>query len=99
VIITPAGDARPDWPAALLDLQRQDIAAAVILLDAASFRDETSAAMPALQDLLADHGIPISVIEKGYPFRPLVTIRRKRKVLKTLPGFGRVVEVEVEEEV
>ena len=99
VIITPAGDALPDWPAALLDLQRQDIAAAVILLDAATFRDETSAALPALQDLLADHGIPISVIEKGYPFRPLVTIRRKRKVLKTLPGFGRVVEVEVEEEV
>ncbi len=109
ILITPsAGDLRglrdleglgATWPADLPDLQRQDIAAAVILLDAASFRGETSAALPALQDLLADHGVPVSVIEKGYPFRPLVTIRRKRKVLKTLPGFGRVVEIEVEEEI
>ena len=103
ILITPAaGDLRglgASWPAALLDLQRQDIASAVILLDAASFQGEESAALPALQDLLADHGVPLSVIAKGYPFRPLITIRRRRKVLKTLPGFGRVVEVEVEEEV
>ena len=103
IVITPATGAPESpgagWPATLLDLQRQDIAAAVILLDAASFRGETSAGLPALHDLLADHGVPVSIIKKGYPFRPLVTIRRKRKVLKTLPGFGRVVEVEVEEEI
>jgi len=97
IVITPATGA--DWPAQLLDLRRQDIAPAGLLLDAASFRDETGDALPALQDLLADHNIPASVIARGFPFHPLAPIRRKRKVLKTLRGFGRVVEVEVEEEV
>ena len=101
ILITPAtGQGRDaDWLAQLLQLRRQDIAPAVILLDAASFRDETDPALPALEDLLADHNIPTVVIGKGYPFQPLPLFRRKRKVLKTLPGFGRVVEIEVEEEV
>jgi len=108
IVITPATDLRglrdleglgATWPAKLLDLRRQDIAPAVILLDAASFRDQPAATLPALQALLTDHDIPASVIAKGFPFRPLVTIRRKRKVLKNLGGFGRVIEVEIEEEV
>jgi hypothetical protein len=31
--------------------------------------------------------------------QPLERIRRQRRALKTLGGFGRVVEVEIEEEV
>jgi hypothetical protein len=38
-------------------------------------------------------------VAKGYPFTPLVMIKRKRKILKTLPGFGKVIAIEVEEEV
>ncbi len=87
------------WPAQLLELHRQEIAPAAILIDAASFREETNPHLSSLQDLLANHQIPTTLIKKGYPFQPLTLFRRKRKVLKTLPGFGRVVEVEVEEEV
>ena len=52
-----------------------------------------------LQNLLADYGVFSRTIAQGYPFIPLVTIKRKRKVLKTLFGTGRVITVEVEEEI
>jgi hypothetical protein len=38
-------------------------------------------------------------VAQGFPFRPLERIRRQRRELKTLAGFGRVVEVDVEEEI
>ena len=50
-----------------------------------------------MADLLADHQIPSHVIDQSYIFRPLVPIKRKRTVLKTLSGSGRVVAVEIEE--
>lgn len=99
VTITPSLDQA--WVGELLRLKRRDIAAAVLLLDAASFAP--AAAPPSLPldafcGLLADHGIPIHVIDRSYIFRPLIPIKRKRTVYKTL-GTGRVVAVEVEEEV
>ncbi len=98
ILIAPV-DKDAEWPAQLLEFHRQEIAPAVILIDAASFREEANPRLAALRDLLANHQIPTTLIKKGYPFQPLTMFRRKRKVLKTLPGFGRVVEVEVEEEV
>ncbi len=104
ILITPILPAPSDaadvaWMAELLQLRRQDIAAAAILLDAASFQDAPNPGLSALRDRLANHQVPTTIITKGYPFQPLPMFRRKRRVLKTLPGFGRVVEVEVEEEV
>ena len=107
ILITPVGGAASsssglphrdaDWIAALLQLRRQDIAPAVILLDAASFRGEANPGLASIRELLANHDIPTTVIAQGYPFHSLGLFRRKRRVLKTLPGFGRVVEMEVEE--
>ncbi len=104
ILITPVSSADLEgldaaWLAELLRLRRQAIAPAAILIDAASFQNAPNPALASVRDLLADHEIPAIVIAKGYPFHPLGMFRRKRKVLKTLPGFGRVVEVEVEEEV
>ncbi len=103
VAITPSLD--PAWVGEMLRLRRRDIAAAVLLVDAASFTAPSTAAPPpapfrlaALCDLLADHAIPTHLIDRSFVFRPLIAIKRKRTVYKTL-GTGRVVAVEVEEEV
>ena len=55
--------------------------------------------LDGLQNLLADYGVFSRTIAQGYPFTPLVSIKRKRKVLKTLFGTGRVITVEIEEEI
>lgn len=101
VAITPSPD--PAWVGEMLRLKRRDIAAAALLVDAASF----AAAPPppgappplaALSGLLADHAIPAHLIDRSFVFRPLIPIKRKRTVYKTL-GTGRVIAVEIEEEV
>ena len=98
LLITPVGPQRqPDWLPMILALRRQDVAPAVILLDAASFLGQANPVLPVTETLLADLDVPTTVVAQGYPFQPLGLIHRRRKVLKTLPGFGRVVEVEVEE--
>lgn len=114
VVITPS--LATDWIGEMLRLKRRDIAAAALLVDAASFAPTATAAVPAgllagapanathpsqleaLCGLLADQGIPTHLIDHSYVFRPLIPIKRKRTVYKTL-GFGRVIAVEVEEEV
>ncbi len=99
LVITPA-TAAAAWPGELLRLQRRDIAPAALLLDAASFGDPSAPAadLPALAALLADQGIPHHIITKAYDFQPLIKITRRRRVLKTLSGTGRVIAVDVEEE-
>lgn len=87
-----------NWVAELLQMRRRDIAPAALLIDAASFTGAVSAELPQLCNLLADQSIPAHVIDRRYVFRPTARIKRKRTVLKTL-GTGRVVPVEVEEEV
>jgi hypothetical protein len=52
-----------------------------------------------LRSLLAAQRIPNYVIAQGFPFRPVERIRRQKRDLKTLSAFGRVVPVEVVEEV
>ena len=95
--ITPSQDA--DWVGDMLRLKRRDIAPAVLLLDRASFIGEASREISTFCGLLADHAIPVHVIDKSYVFRPVAPIKRKRTVLKTLSGHGRVVAVEIEEEI
>ncbi len=106
LVITPSSE--PEWVGELLQYKRRDITAAVLLLDAASFSAQdpppTSPrkqveALGGLQNLLADTGVFSRTITQGYPFIPLVAIKRKRKVLKTLFGTGRVITVEIEEEI
>lgn len=99
VMITPSPDT--DWVGNMLQLKRRDIAIAALLVDAASFAAEAPSASSQLADLcalLANHGVPTHVIDRSYVFRPLIPIKRKRTIYKTL-GTGRVVAVEVEEEV
>ncbi|HEY51946.1 MAG TPA: DUF58 domain-containing protein [Caldilineae bacterium] len=112
-VLVITSSSQTDWVGELLQYQRRDITTAALLLDAASFtspREEGQAELPAtaegtegglagLQNLLADYGVFSRTIAQGYPFTPLVAIKRKRKVLKTLFGTGRVITVEMEEEV
>ncbi len=95
--ITPSQNS--DWVGEMLRLKRRDIAPAVLLLDRGSFLDQSSPELSAFGGLLADHNIPVHVIDKSYVFRPVAPLKRRRTVLKTLGGHGRVVPVEVEEEV
>jgi len=104
VVITPSLNS--DWIAPLLSLMRRGISPAAILLDRASFNgratdDESRQAgsVAALRSLLADQGIPSHVIRKGFPFHPLVRYKRRRTVYRVLRGTGRVIKMEVEEEV
>jgi len=99
VVITPSLSA--DWIAPLLPLMRRSIAPAAILLDRASFdgRDGEPGSVTALRGLLAEQGVPSHVIRKGFPFRPLIRYKRRRVVYKVLGGTGRVIAMEIEEEV
>ncbi|HIQ04910.1 MAG TPA: DUF58 domain-containing protein [Anaerolineae bacterium] len=103
-VITP--DNSSDWVPPLLMLQRQGLATAAILLDRASFllpEEETpprmAPSLDGLRGLLADHGVPGHVITHDFAFQPVIRYRRKRRELRVLPGTGRVISVEVEEEV
>lgn len=95
--ITPS--TQSDWVGELVHLRRQDVAVAALLLDASSFTGVSPEDVLAIQRLLAEQHTPTHIIAKGYPFRPLVTYKRKRTEYRTLWGTGRVIAVEVEEEV
>lgn len=99
VLITPAQD--PAWVAALLPLMARGNAPTVVLLDATTFDPPRGdpAAVLGLRSLLTRQRIPCTVLAQGFPFRPVVRIRRQRTELRTLPGFGRVIPMNVEEEV
>lgn len=101
-VITPSS--APDWVGRLLQLADQGNAPSALLLDAASFADSQgdarAAGAPArLQALLAEHAIPSHVIDSGFEFRPVHRITRTRQELRTLSATGRVIQVEVSEEV
>ncbi len=76
-------------------------AASAVLLDAATFDPPRgdSVSLLGLRDLLARQRIPSYVLAQGFPFRPVERIRRQRRELRTLSGFGRVVTVDVAEEI
>jgi uncharacterized protein (DUF58 family) len=99
VLFTPSQD--ETWVAPLLPLIARGNAPLAVLLDATTFSPPTGDrnAFLGLRALLAQQRIPSYVIAQGFPFRPVERIRRQRQELKTLPGFGRVIQIEVEEEV
>ena len=99
-VVTPSTAA--DWLSPLLHLQGRGVATAAILLDAASFvQPAARSPSPASLDLrsaLARHGITTHVVDRRLSLRPAVTYRRKRVGLRTL-ATGRVIDVDIEEEV
>ncbi len=99
VLITPSQDST--WVVPLLPLMARGNAPTVILLDATTFDPPrgNADALNGLRGLLVQQRIPIHVMAQGFPFQPLERIRRQRQELKTLSGTGRVISVEVEEEV
>ncbi len=99
LVITPSQD--PAWVAPLISLMARGSAPAAVLVDSTTFDPPagTAAGMIGLRSLLAQQRIPSYVVAQGFPFRPLERIRRQRRELKTLAGFGRVVEINVEEEI
>ncbi len=99
VVITPSQDGA--WVAPLLPLMARGNAVTAVLIDSASFDPPAGSAegLFGLRSLLAQQRISSYVVSQGFPFRPIERIRRQRRALKTLAGFGRVVQIEVEEEV
>ena len=99
VVFTPSTS--PDWLSPLVTAQSRGMAASVVWLDPGTF---TSAGRPdprgpSLHALLARHAIPVHTITADFPFEIALKIRRKRTEYRILPGTGRVIQVEVEEEV
>ena len=99
VILTPSQD--PAWVASLLPLMVAGNAPTALLLDATTFDPPagSAGAMMGLRGLLAQQRVPSTVLSQGYPFRPIDKIRRQRTEWRMLSGSGRVIRVEVEEEV
>lgn len=99
VILTPSQD--PAWVASLLPLMAAGNAPTALLLDATTFDPPagSAGAMMGLRGLLAQQRVPSTVLSQGYPFRPIDKIRRQRTEWRMLSGSGRVIRVEVEEEV
>jgi uncharacterized protein (DUF58 family) len=99
VILTPSQDSA--WVAPLLPLIARGNAPTAVLLDATTFDPPNGdpAALLGLRSLLTEHRIPSNVLAQGFPFDPLDKIRRRRTEARTLSGFGRVIQVDVEEEV
>ncbi len=99
VILTPSQD--PSWVAPLLPLLARGNAPTAVLLDSTTFEppngDQT--ALLGVRGLLGQHRIPNTVLAQGFPFDPIEKIRRQRTEARTLSGFGRVIQVDVEEEV
>jgi uncharacterized protein (DUF58 family) len=99
VILTPSQD--PGWVAPLLPLISRGNAPTAVLLDATTFAPPNGegTALLGLRGLLTQHRVPSTVIEQGFPFTPVDKIRRQRTEARALSGFGRVIQVDVEEEV
>lgn len=89
VIITPSCD--PAWPGELLPLARRDIAASVVLLDAASFGRDGNVA--AIQGMLANQGVACHVIQQGFPFQHVVPLQRRGHWEFKALASGRVIAV------
>jgi hypothetical protein len=72
-----------------------------ILLDATTFDPPKgdAAALLGLRGLLTQHRIPNTILSQGFPFDPIEKIRRQRTEARALSGFGRVIQVDIEEEV
>lgn len=99
VLFTPATST--EWIPRLVAAYRRGLAASVIWLDPGTFLPEhrPDPRGPALHALLTRHAIPVHVITADFPFEIALKIRRKRTEYRVLPGTGRVIRVEVEEEV
>jgi uncharacterized protein (DUF58 family) len=99
VILTPSQN--PDWIASLMPLVARGNSPTAVLLDATSFRPARGDAdtLTVLRALLAGQRIPSSVVAQGFPLQPVERIRRVRRELRALSGTGRVIAVQVEEEV
>ncbi|MGQ9767645.1 MAG: DUF58 domain-containing protein [Anaerolineae bacterium] len=99
VVLTPAQD--PGWVAQLLPLMRRGNAPTAVLLDATTFDPPAGDVLrlAGLRRLLAEQRIPSTVVAQGFPFQPVERFRRRREEMKVLAGTGRVIPVQVEEEV
>jgi hypothetical protein len=99
VILTPSQET--SWVAPLIPLMARGNAPSAVLLDATTFDPPSGApeALLGLRGLLTQQRIPSVTIEKGFPFSPIDKFKRRSTESRALSGFGRVIQVEVEEEV
>jgi len=106
LVITPSCD--PNWLDALLPLTRFGIAPSVVLLDAASFDGQATAAsssgVEGMKELFAragigGAGIPATIIDRDYPLRPTDTTPKRGYWEFKVSPLGRAVLVRRPEQV
>ncbi len=98
VIITPS--LSEDWLARVAALQRQGLAVHVVLVDPLSFGDGVDGGdgpVTALAHRLADLGITVTRIQKGYHFTPIVRGKRQGQTEFVVGATGRLIARPVEE--
>ena len=99
MILPPSQDTA--WVAPLIPLIARGNAPSAVLLDATTFDPPrgTMDALLGLRALLGEQRISSVTIEQGFPFSPIDKFKRRSTESRALSGFGRVIQVEVEEEV
>ena len=99
VIFTPTVE--QTWIPALMNLRRRGLAATVVWLDRQTFAGEgrRGGSMPPFATLLMQAQVPWHTITAAFSLEVTLKIRRRRKTYRVLPGTGRVIQVEVVEEV
>ncbi len=98
VVFTPSAEA--DWVPALVEVRRRGLAATVVWLDRRTFMGEVSPTRtPPFASHLIHAQIPWHTITAAFPLEVTLKLRRRRTEYRVLPGTGRVVQVEVVEEV
>lgn len=98
VLFTPSTSL--DWVPPLLRARRAGLSAAVIWFDPRTFSGEPGTGdTPPWAHVLSEAGIPWHRITADLRLQVALKVRRRRKVLRVLPGTGRVIVDEVVEEV
>lgn len=92
VLVTPA--VQGAWLGRLLALQRQGLAAHVVLIDPTSFQtppDRAGDSVVALATRLAEAGVSMTRVEKGYRFDPIIRGKRQGRQEYVIGATGRLI--------
>ncbi len=97
VLVTPS--VQGDWLARLVGLQRQGLAAHVVLIDPATFEGAGVAEQAAalLAGRLAEAGIAMTRIQRGYQFAPIFRGKRQGRQEYVVGATGRLIARPTEE--
>jgi hypothetical protein len=88
----------PNWIAELFHIQAQATGSVLLIAPSESTAPEQAPYFARLQNVLAQHAIPVRILHAREPLPSLLTYRRTRRIIRTTPTGG-AVTYDVEEEV